>query len=208
MIIKKDHEKNIFLAIVVLQSGFVLSQQYVSLTHAEKDAIVYMREEEKLARDVYDSMYAKWGGNPFGNIRQSEQVHMNRMKMLITKYQLQDPVEQTGDLQGKFVSSLMRQYYNELAAAGSQSITAALKAGAKIEELDIADLEERIKQTMKQDIIQSFEFLKMASHNHLRAFVRRLKMEGVDYVPVILNEVKFNTIINIGNTSGGCKKCD
>ena len=71
--------------IVVSITGF--TQQTVSLKQQEKDAILYMREEEKLARDVYDSMYAKWKVNPFGNIRQSEQTHMDRMKTLITSWQ-------------------------------------------------------------------------------------------------------------------------
>ena len=199
-------KKLVFLAIVALQTGFVFSQQKITLTQQEKDAIVYMREEEKLARDVYDSMYVKWGGNPFGNIRHSEQVHMDRMKTLITTYQLQDPVEETGDLPGKFVSSLMQQYYNDLAATGSQSFTAALKVGAKIEELDIADLEERIQQAQQEDIINSFGFLKMASYNHLHAFVRRLKMEGISYEPVILNKAAFNKILESENRKGGGMK--
>jgi len=201
-------QKLVFLAMVLLQSGFIFSQQTISLTQQERDAIVYMREEEKLARDVYDSMFVKWGGNPFGNIRYSEQVHMDRMKTLITTYQLQDPVNQTGDVHGKFVSRLMQQYYNDLAATGSQSFTAALKVGAKIEELDIADLEARIQQAQQQDIINSFGFLKMASHSHLRAFVRRLKMEGVSYEPVILSKAAFNKIIDSENRKGGCGKCN
>lgn len=196
-------KKLVFLAVIVLQSGIVFSQQNISLTQVEKDAIIYMREEEKLARDVYDSMFVKWGGNPFGNIRHSEQVHMNRMKTLITTYQLQDPVNQAGDSQGKFVSNLLQQYYNELTASGSQSLTAALEAGAKIEELDIADLEERIKQTKKQDILGTYSFLKMASENHLRAFVRRLKMQGINYKPVILNKNEFDKIIATDNNKGG-----
>jgi hypothetical protein len=201
-------KKLVFVAVVILQSIVGISQANISLIQKEKDAILYMREEEKLARDVYDSMYAKWGGNPFSNIRQSEQVHMNRMKALITTYQLQDPVSQTGDVQGKFVSIIMQKYYNELTASGSQSLAAALKVGAKIEELDIADLEERIKQTQREDISSSFEFLKMASHNHLRAFVRRLKMEGLSYEPVILSKISFNKIIAVENKKGGCGNCN
>jgi hypothetical protein len=186
-----------------------VAQQNTSLSQLENDAILFMREEEKLARDIYDSMYVKWGGNPFGNIRYSEQVHMDKMKTLINTYKLQDPVVVTNDIHGKFANPTLQQYYNELAVAGSQSLTAALKAGAKIEELDITDLEERIKQSQRQDVISSFELLKMASHNHLRAFVRRLKMEGVNYEPVILGKVKFNNIIKAENTKDGCgQKCD
>lgn len=182
-----------FTVIVLAITGF--AQQNVSLNQQEKNAILYMREEEKLARDVYEFLYTKWGSNPFGNIRQSEQTHMDRVKTLITTYKLTDPVENNKDKQGVFTNTLLQKYYNELVSAGSQSLTEALKVGAKIEELDISDLEERIKQTKQQDILNTYNFLKMASENHLRAFVRRLKMQGVNYEPVILNKIEFDKII-------------
>jgi hypothetical protein len=188
-------------AIVLSITGF--TQQTPSLNQQEKDAILYMREEEKLARDVYDSMYTKWDVNPFGNIRQSEQTHMDRMKSLITSYRLADPVTNNNDKYGVFTNTLLQIYYNELVTTGSISLMEALKAGAKIEELDIADLEERIKQTKQPDIISTYNFLKMASENHLRAFVRRLKMQGVNYEPVILNKKEFNKIIAAENNKGG-----
>lgn len=145
-----------------------------------------MREEEKLARDVYDSMYIKWGVNPFGNIRQSEQIHMDKMKALITTYKLQDPVYKNNDKHGLFTNALLKNYYNKLVAEGSQALSEALGAGAKIEELDIADLQERIKQTKKPDILATYNYLTMASENHMRAFIRRLKRLGINYEPVIL----------------------
>ena len=188
------------LATVLSITGF--TQQTPSLNQQEKDAILYMREEEKLARDVYDSMYAKWEVNPFGNIRQSEQTHMDRMKTLITSYKLADPVANNKDKPGLFSSTIFQKLYKELVATGSQSLTEALKAGAKIEELDIADMEERIRQTQRQDIITSYNYLKMASENHLRAFVRRLKMQGVNYEPVILSKNEFNKIIASENNKG------
>ena len=195
--------KKIFLAVFLLigtTSSF--AQQNSILNQQEKDAILYMREEEKLARDVYNLLYDKWGINPFNNIRQSEQVHMDRMKTLITTYQLEDPVMKNLDMQGVFTNVQLQQYFNELSTTGGRSLIDALKVGAKIEELDIANLEERIKQTQKQDIISSYNFLKMASENHLRAFVRRLKMQGVVYEPVILSKTEFETIISSEGTPG------
>lgn len=195
--------KKIFLAIFLL-SGTIcgFAQQKSILNKQEKDAILYMREEEKLARDIYNLLYDKWEINPFDNIRQSEQIHMDRMKTLITTYQLEDPVTKNNDKPGVFTNILLQQYYNELSISGSNSLIDALKAGAKIEELDIADIEERIKQTGRQDIVSSYNFLKMASENHLRAFVRRLKMQGVIYEPVILSKTEFEKIISSEGTPG------
>lgn len=185
----------IFPIVIFFQSLFGFSQQDIYLTQKEKEALIYMREEEKLARDIYDSMYFKWSGNPFGNIRQSEQIHMDRMKFLITTYKLYDPVEKNNDKHGIFINVGLQQNYKELVSAGSRSLTEALKAGAKIEEMDIADLEERIKQTERQDITNTYNYLMMASGNHLRAFVHRLKMLGINYDPVILNKASFDKII-------------
>jgi hypothetical protein len=187
----------LFLFIVV--AGF--AQQSDLLSKREKDAITYMREEEKMARDVYDSMFNKWKVNPFGNIRKSEQVHMNRMEQLINTYQLQDPVKANGDRPGIFTDALMKQYYQELIVLGSKTFTDALRAGGKIEELDIHDLDQRINETRQQDIIVAYEFLRNASYNHLRAFVRRLKMDGIIYEPEILSKQSFDTIIAGANGS-------
>ena len=202
----KRMKKVIFFMIVSLVSVKSFAQQTSSLTPKERDAIIYMREEEKLARDVYDSMYMKWGVNPFGNIRQSEQIHMDRMKALIERYKLPDPVSKNNDMRGLFSNALLKNYYHELVSTGSQSLTEALSTGAKIEELDIADLQERIKQTDKPDILATYNYLTMASENHLRAFTRRLKMMGINYEPVFLSKTAFAKIISAGNTRGGYRR--
>lgn len=183
--------------ILVLALGLAVqaySQQPV-LQQQEKDAILYMREEEKLARDVYDSMYEKWKVNPFGNIRQSERMHMSRMLTLVNAYGLTDPVTMLHDRPGVFADTLLQRYYHELVGTGTGSLAGALRAGARIEELDIADLDLRIAQTKQPDILATYGDLRHASENHLRAFVRRLKMEGAGYEPVILSKEVFDQII-------------
>jgi len=180
------------------------AQQSNDVTKEEQNGLTYMREEEKLARDVYDSMYAKWDVNPFGNIRQSERVHMDRMKTLMTRYEVKDPVEATGDKPGVFKTAVLQKVYNELVKSGTASLTDALKAGAKIEELDIADLDERMAQTKKEDILTAYKFLRMGSENHLRAFVRRLKSQGVEYQPEFIKKEMFDTIISGENQDAGC----
>ncbi len=197
--------KTIFLTAILLSAmltGF--AQQNNSPGTEEKKALQYMREEEKLARDVYNFLYAKWETNPFGNIRESEQVHMNRVKTLLTTYGIDDPVARNTDKPGVFENAFLQQSYNELTAHGSKSLADALRAGAKIEELDIADLEKRILISTKEDVLSTFRYLKDASENHLRAFVRRLEMQGVPYEPVLLDKSAFDKIIAAkGNQGGG-----
>lgn len=128
---------------------------------------------------------------------------MDRVKELITKYKLTDPVENNNDKRGIFSNPAFSNYYKDLAASGSKSLTDALKAGAKIEELDIADLEKRISETENEEIISTYKYLKMASGNHLRAFIRNLKRQGIDYKPEILSQKAYDAIINSENSHEG-----
>jgi len=184
-----------FVLFVILVNS-TSAQNQVALTDQEGKGLQFMREEEKLARDVYDSMYMKWNVNPFGNIRQSERVHMARMKDMLEKYSVKDPVDESQDKAGVFQNKELQAIYVELVRSGSKSLTDALNAGAEIEELDIADLDKRMAGTQKEDILSAYQFLRMGSEHHLQAFVRRLRSQGVTYVPKHLSLEEFNKIIN------------
>lgn len=187
------------LFFLTVLAGKLTAQVPDTLSKMEIQGIVHMREEEKMARDIYDSMYAKWQVNPFGNIRKSEQVHMDRMKELLDEYGIKDPVNETSDKPGVFISNPIQQFYSESANSGSKTLIEALKVGAKVEELDIADLNNYGKQTTNKRLLATYEYLKMASENHLRAFVRRLRSNGVVYTPIILTKNVFDNIISKDN---------
>ena len=82
------------------------------LTEHEEEHVVYMREEEKLARDVYLAMYDLWGMRIFSNISESEQRHMDALERLIECYDLEDPV--TDDTPGQFTNPVFTQLYEGL----------------------------------------------------------------------------------------------
>lgn len=185
-----------------LLAGTAAAQQNLSLSKEEKEGLQFMREEEKLARDVYDSMFVKWEVNPFGNIRYSERMHMSRMKDLLDLYKVDDPVISVKDEPGKFRNKDMQKIYDDLVQSGTRSLGDALQAGALIEELDIADLDTRIAKTEKEDILAAYRFLRMGSENHLRAFVRRLRTQGIEYKPVHISQAEFDKILEGEN--GGC----
>jgi hypothetical protein len=137
-----------------------------------------MREEEKLAHDVYITLYEQWGLSIFNNISKSEDNHENKIETLLNNYQIEDSV---GDNPiGVFVNPDLQQLYNNLIAQGSQSLTEALKVGVLIEETDIADLQERIAQTDNADIQQVYQQLLSGSNNHLSAFTSNLTGETVN----------------------------
>lgn len=164
------------------------------LTEAEIHGILFMREEEKLARDVYIYLYEIFPLRPFLNISKSEQAHMDAIKYLIDTYELEDPVGENPE--GVFQNEELQQLYDELIETGSTSREEALKAGALIEEVDIIDLRTELEEIAEnEDVIRVFENLCTASERHLRAFVRVLKLYDVEYRPVLLSDEEFDRIL-------------
>jgi hypothetical protein len=169
------------------------------LNEEEISALLFMREEEKLARDVYNALYAIWGQPTFTNIASSEQMHMDEIKLLLDRYNLADPALEPGS----FTDPNLGALYDQLVAQGSASLTDALKVGAAIEEIDILDLQERLAQTDNADLQQVFNNLMMGSYNHLNAFVSVLSMQtGETYVPQYLSAEAYATTVT-GQTGNG-----
>jgi hypothetical protein len=142
------------------------------LTQRDAEGILLLREEEKLARDVYLTLGEKWNVRVFKNIAQAEARHMSVMKMLVDKYGLRDPV--TDDTVGKFGSPKFARLYHELVEAGSVSLAGAYQVGVKIEQLDIRDLKEGLAGVQSTDVRRVYQNLLRASENHLRAFSSQL----------------------------------
>lgn len=181
---------------VLIAMGLVLFTGAQTISEKEKAGILRMREEEKMARDIYRTLNEKWNQRVFSNILKSETYHMERMKTLIDKFQMQDPVAKTNDKAGIFENKTLQKMYDELTASGSANIEAAFRAGAKVEEADIKDLREAIALTSNNDIKSTYEYLVQASENHLRAFVRNLNRVGIVYEPIVLSKDEYSKIIN------------
>jgi len=174
------------------------------LSDFEKTGLIQMREEEKLARDVYMTLWAQRGKQIFGNIAQSEQTHTDAIKILLDRYSIADPV--TSDAVGVFTSPVMQQLYTDLVQKGSTSLLDALIIGATVEDLDIKDLEELINTTDNQDIIAVYNNLNKWSRNHLRAYVKNITTEWWSYTPQYIPQSLYDSILasaqERGNASG------
>lgn len=178
------------------------SAQDDALSAEEVAGILYMREEEKLARDVYSTLYEQWGTPIFQNIAESEQAHMDAVETLINRYGLDDPV--AGRDVGEFTDPTLQSLYAELVAQGSQSLADALRVGATIEEIDILDLEKHVAQTDVRAIQRVYENLTKGSRNHLRAFVGTLEQRtGETYEPQYLDPEAYAEIVNAATEGGG-----
>lgn len=162
-------------------------------------ALLYMREEEKLARDVYLAMYDVWGVPIFANIAGSEQAHMDAVANLIQAYGLQDPA--AGKAAGQFENEDLQALYNQLLTQGQQSLEAALLVGGAIEEIDILDLQERLAQTNNEAIIQVYQNLLAGSVNHLGAFSMNLERQtGNAYQLQYMSQGAYEALL--GEASG------
>lgn len=142
------------------------------LSSIEKDGLIYMRLEEKLARDVYLTLGKTYKQRMFINIPESEQRHMDAVKALLDKYEIPDPVNDNEI--GSFTNADFKKLFDDLVAKGLTSFKDAMLVGKEIEEMDIKDLTERIEQTDNPDIKMIYDNLKRGSENHLRAFTKHL----------------------------------
>ena len=163
------------------------------LSEAEIAGLVKMREEEKLARDVYRALYDKWQLTVFANIAASEQTHTDMVKLLLDKYELDDPYI---DSVGVFKDSTLQALHDTLVAIGSISQDSAIYVGCTIEDLDIWDLEELLQETDNQDIRTVYQNLMKGSRNHMRAFTKQYAKSGKTYVPQYISQEEYTEIIN------------
>ncbi len=165
------------------------------LTAEEIAGMKFMREEEKLAHDVYVYLYGLYADEIiFSNIASSETAHTEAMLALLVKYDIPDPA--AGKLPGEFTDPALQTLYNTLVAMGQVSKIEGVKVGALIEETDIRDINEKKSVTDEADILKVYTSLLCGSRNHLRAFDGRLDALGVTYVPTVISQAEWDAIAN------------
>lgn len=169
------------------------------ISQAEAEDLVFMREEEKLARDVYLKMFEMWQNPVFSNIANSEQNHMDAIKRLIDAYGLVDPILEIG----VFSNPDLQILYDQLIGQGALSELDALKVGALIEEVDISDLAIALNETTSTYIQQVYQRLMAGSENHLRAFVRSIELQENPYFAQFMSQEEVDQILSSTNMNQG-----
>ncbi|WML89653.1 DUF2202 domain-containing protein [Thiothrix lacustris] len=169
------------------------------LTVAETETLLFVREEEKLARDVYLTLYNQWGSNIFQNIANNgEQQHMDAIKVLVDAFGYVDPV--SSNEVGAFTDAEILKLYNDLVARGMISSQEALMVGGFIEEYDIKDLQDAIDEakqgTNQAAVIQTYDSLLCGSRNHLRSFVGQIEKDGLVYQAQYVSQATVDAIVN------------
>lgn len=171
----------------------------IELTQVEKDMILFVREEEKMARDVYNVLADKFNKPIFKNIAKSEQVHMDKVWCLLYHFNLEDPILGPG----LFANEEIQELYYDLIDLGSGPITDALTAGAIIEDFDIKDINERMLLTQNESILTVFENIVCGSGNHLVEFVQKLETFDIEYEPGYISLEDYLAILAAGHQSCG-----
>jgi hypothetical protein len=179
------------------------AQAAQDLSPEEIAGLLFMREEEKLAYDVYVALFERWGANVFSQISLSEHEHTEAVRQLILAHGLEDPAATTPP--GVFQNADLQALYNQLVAMGQPSLIDALKVGCLIEEKDIQDINDKKEAVIDEpDIVQVYDNLLCGSRNHLRAFNSNLTAQGGTYVPQVISQAEWDAIANSPNeTCGG-----
>ena len=183
---------------VAAAGDYSLSSFSGVLTHEDIDGLIEMREEEKLARDVYTKLFELHNQVVFNNISKSENVHMSAVLYLLKGYGLEDPAL-SGE--GEFSNPMFSDLYGQLTEQGASDLISALKVGAFIEEYDIADLRRLIDETENVDIKRVYGNLLKGSEFHLRAFTFALKQQGATYEPTVISDEECLEILDASNDS-------
>jgi len=191
------------------------------LDSAEQHHLIFMREEEKLARDVYASLASMWpDSRVFVNIGEgSEQTHMDIIRDKLVDYGMDDPDPEANSLPssiGVFTGEVYGAYffdkYQLLINKGSQSELDALYVGAFIEELDMHDIVEcpkvivdtdngitncGLNYTDEKPLIIAYSSLLDGSKNHLRSFVGRIEniIGAGNYAAQVITQDEVNDIL-------------
>jgi hypothetical protein len=190
------------------------------LDAVEASHLTFMREEEKLARDVYLTLAGLYPDQKVFNriATTSEQTHTDTMRDKLALYNLPDPNPATNDLPdsiGVFTGAEWGWYFAEkfkdLTEKGSKSELEALYVGAFIEELDMNDIAVcpavmveagypkpcGLEYTDETGLINAFSSLIDGSENHLRAYVGQIEaVIGVgNYVAQYLTQAEVDAIL-------------
>ncbi len=149
----------------------------IPLNTREAETLVLMREDEKLARDVYHAFYTYWRQASWLEAMQRRQARMNRIASLLQQYELPDPLPDTRP--GSFPSPELAELYTQLVKRGAQSYIDAVDVCIQIEQLDIADLQAAILESRHETLDQSYQVLLESSRytldqmSHMRQIVAR-----------------------------------
>ncbi|MDO8542119.1 MAG: DUF2202 domain-containing protein [Opitutaceae bacterium] len=149
--------------------------------------IVAAFEAERVAHDLYTAAVEKWGSRVFTHIAAAELNHAAVLARLAAASAIALPAAS----RGAYSTNEHQRLYDQLLAVINGSETGALRAGALVEETDIADLRRLMGMATDPGTRAVLSNLERASVNHLSAFVHNLQMRGITYEPRVLTAEEY-----------------
>lgn len=146
----------------------------ITLDAEATTGLLYMIEEEKMARDLYDAFFEQTGNLVFDRISNSEQRHLD--SLLNVAEQAGINTSALSASAGTFTNAALQSLYDSLLAAGDDSLEAALQAATTVEQTDIADLANYSANPELGILGVVYAHLKQASEHHLAAFTLQLDL--------------------------------
>lgn len=163
------------------------------LTADQIEFLYAVREDEKIGKDFYAAMLAKFPAErQFIRFSQSEINHIAAIENLLNYYEIQYPV--LGN-PGVFADSARQAKYIAMIAAATDSM-AAYQVAAALEEENYVAYREVAKDTSNYNVHVIMKHLAIASENHLRALVHRITLMGGTYTPQLLTQSEFDQVIH------------
>lgn len=147
-----------------------------ALDEQAQEHVAFIREEERLARDLYTALDAHHDGlAPFSMIKNAEQRHFDAAGRLIDIYHLDDPSE--GAEAGEYAFDELQERYDGWLERGLKSEQEAFTVGVELETADIADLEKMIADIDNAQVDRVLGHLLQGSEHHLDAFTKAVNGE-------------------------------
>jgi hypothetical protein len=192
--------KKIIFVVLITASISCSKDEITPLNEQEKKDLIYLREEEKLAKDVYLYAYSKYQNDIFLNIAKSEEKHIAAVLKLYDKFGIYDNANQQS---GLYNNQELQIIYTTLIEKIDISLIEALKVGATIEDLDIKDINDLISHTSNTNLLKVYGNLVCGSRNHIRSFTNLLNENNESYTPQFITNDYYFEILNTSNENCG-----
>ncbi|MBK7159715.1 MAG: DUF2202 domain-containing protein [Ignavibacteria bacterium] len=189
--------KNLISVLTALLFMLCTAVSYSQYTNEEKAGLLFTLQEEKAAFDFYTEMFNKYNKKVFENIMSAEKTHQDHVLNLLSELNI-DPdgyTQSAGEFSNKEVKDIYELLMKTIPSFSERLICKKRK---------ISDLRKFYSKAENEKIRSLYECLDRASQNHLRAFVKNLKREGIDFNPSILSADEFDLIISNNDQTGDC----
>lgn len=143
-------------------------QTATNLSTDQKNHLINLHNEERLAHDVYVYLYNKRWIKKFWNILQSEMQHYTLVEDILNTYKIPYDKDTTAWV---YSTAWYSELYNTLIQKWSLSSSDAIAVWTQIETMDIADIQKLYPEFQPySDITTMLQRLEQWSRNHLAAF--------------------------------------